>query len=584
MASSARRLAPTTAPTMAHGGVRELDKTAIASRTVSVVGGDATGGDGGVTAFHDGGGRVLQHAQIHLIFWGSAWNSAAAVPSRTDVTNALTAIVTGPWGTQLAQYRGIGPMSVSGAVTISSSNPPTVFTDPDIKNMIEANINNGTLPAPSNSIDRIYAVLMPTGHSSGDTVFVGQHQFYDHGGQRVFWCWVTNDGTLTGGNSLPKVFSHEIAETVSDGDLSSGILVDVGTDKNEEIGDVCNNTFSVINGVCEEAYWSNADSRCVLPRLQAFPAVQANPALIQSHFGAKGNFELLEAAGSGGLLHFWRNDDNPYLPWSGAKAFGSGSVQGLTMIESNFGTPGNLEVLARVGNQLQFYWRDSGPAFHWNGPFALMSGVDGTPALIQGHFGSKGNFELVVPSSGAGLLHFWRNNDLPLLPWSGPTSFGASLGHVDAVTMIESNFGSPGNLEVIARVGNQLHFFWRYSGPAFHWNGPFPLFTGVAGNPVLIQSRFGTKGNFELVVPSATSGLIHFWRNNDNPSLPWSGPTPFGGSMGHVDAVSMIESNFGAPGNLEVIARVGSATQFMWRDSGPAFHWNGPVQLQSTVW
>jgi hypothetical protein len=107
---------------------------------------------------------------------------------------------------------------------------------------------------------------------------------------------------------------------------------------------------------------------------------------------------------------------------------------------------------------------------------------------------------------------------------------------------------------------------------------------GVSGNPVLIQSRFGTKGNFELVVPSAGGGLMHFWRNNDDPTLPWSGPTLFGASLGQVDGVSMIESNFGSPGNLEVIARVGTTTQFLWRDSGPAFNWNGPFQLQSTLW
>jgi len=574
MASSAMKLAPS----KAHGGVNEMKLRRDAG------GGDAAGGDGGVTAFHDGGGRVLQHAQIELIFWGSAWNNASTVPSRADVTNALTGIVNGPWGVQLAQYRGIGPMSISGVVTITSSEPPVTFTDPEIKNMIEANINSGTLPAPSNSVDRIYTVLMPKGHSSGDTSFVGQHQFYDHNGQRVFWAWVTNDGTLTGGNSLPKVFSHEIAETVSDGDLSTGILVDVGADKNEEIGDVCNNTFSVVNGVCEEAYWSQADNRCVLPVLRSFPAVQANPVLIQSRFGSKGNFELLQAATAGGLAHFWRNDDNPYLPWSAATPFGAGSVDALTMIESNFGSPGNLEVVCRVGSQLQFYWRDSGPAFHWNGPFPLETGVAGNPVLIQSRFGTKGNFEMVVPSASSGLLHFWRNNDAAALPWSGPTPFGASLGHVDAVTMIESNFGSPGNLEVIALVGGHLYEFWRDSGPAFHWNGPFPLVGGVGGNPVLIQSRFGTKGNFELVVPSATGGLLHFWRNNDAASLPWSAPTAFGGSAGLVSAVSMIESNFGSPGNLEVVARVGSSTQFFWRDSGPAFHWNGPFLLQSTVW
>ena len=40
------------------------------------------------------------------------------------------------------------------------------------------------------------------------------------------------------------------------------------------------------------------------------------------------------------------------------------------------------------------------------------------------------------------------------MPWNGPYAFGSSLRQVDAVTMIESNYGAPGNLEVIARAGN----------------------------------------------------------------------------------------------------------------------------------
>src|SRR5260370_18240562 len=129
-----------------------------------------------------------------------------------------------------------------------------------------------------------------------------------------------------------------------------------------------------------------------------------------------------------------------------------------------------------------------------------MAGVAGVPALIQGTFGSMGNFEMVVPSASGGLLHFWRNNDADGLPWVGAESFGGSLGNVDAVTMIQSNFGSPGHLEVVVRAGHQLYLFWRDSDAAFTWNGPFPLMAGVTGNPVLIQGRFGTKGNFEMVV------------------------------------------------------------------------------------
>ena len=78
--------------------------------------------------------------------------------------------------------------------------------------------------------------------------------------------------------------------------------------------------------------------------------------------------------------------------------------------------------------------------------------------LIQSHFGSMGNFEVVVPSRAAGgLVHFWRNNDDPSFPWSGPTYFAGGLGAIDGVSLIESNFGSPGNLEVVAVANGQLN-------------------------------------------------------------------------------------------------------------------------------
>jgi hypothetical protein len=202
------------------------------------------------------------------------------------------------------------------------------------------------------------------------------------------------------------------------------------------------------------------------------------------------------------------------------------------------------------------------------------------PVLVQSRFGQKGNFEVAVPLSTEGLLFTWRNNDNPALPWDAPAGFGRSMGKVEAVSMIQSNFGSPGNLELIARTGQQLQFLWRDSGPAFQWSTPVPIFTGARGNPVLIQSRFGTKGNFELVVPAAAGGgLYFFWRNNDDPTLPWSAPLRFGQSLGPVDEITMIQSNFGSPGNLELIARVGSQLYFMWRDSGPTFQWNGPWPL-----
>jgi hypothetical protein len=224
--------------------------------------------------------------------------------------------------------------------------------------------------------------------------------------------------------------------------------------------------------------------------------------------------------------------------------------------------------------------------------------------LIQTTFGSKGNFELLVPHTTTGLAHYWRNNDAPALPWNGPYDIGSAVGHIDAVSLLQSNFGTPGggNFELLARVGEHLVSFWRPDaggpggGPGL-WQGPFDLVadsmpvTGVAGNPAFIQGRHGVKGNFELVVPLATGGLAHYWRDNDDVAhqLPWHrAQNPFPMLTERVDAVSLIESNFSTagngPGNLELVVRVGDRLLSFWRPDaggpggGPGL-WQGPFDL-----
>ena len=204
-----------------------------------------------------------------------------------------------------------------------------------------------------------------------------------------------------------------------------------------------------------------------------------------------------------------------------------------------------------------------------------MGTTTGNPVLIQSRFGTQGNYELAVPSAFTGIDARVRNNDLPGMPWSAINQFAQTLGRVDSLSMIQSSFGTPGNLELVARVGDTLHAFWRDSGPTFTWNGPAQVATGAAGNPVLIQSRFGQTGNFELAYPLAAGGIGIKWRNNDAPAMPWSATTSFAQSLGRVDALTMIQSSFGTPGNLELVARVGDTLHAFWRDSGPTFTWNG---------
>ena len=54
-----------------------------------------------------------------------------------------------------------------------------------------------------------------------------------------------------------------------------------------------------------------------------------------------------------------------------------------------------------------------------------------------------------------------------------PTIMG--LGTFATVSLIQSNFGQPCNLEVVVNAEGVLMAFFRDSGPAFHWFGPYEI-------------------------------------------------------------------------------------------------------------
>src|SRR5688572_2719460 len=98
--------------------------------------------------------------------------------------------------------------------------------------------------------------------------------------------------------------------------------------------------------------------------------------------------------------------------------------------------------------------------------------------FLQSTHGGKGNFELIVPKShGVGFVHFWRNNDDGALPWVGPNCFG--VGKNSDVSVIQSTYGDPGHLELIANESGRLAHYWRDDNDPWAWKGPFYFFTGV---------------------------------------------------------------------------------------------------------
>jgi hypothetical protein len=265
----------------------------------------------------------------------------------------------------------------------------------------------------------------------------------------------------------------------------------------------------------------------------------------------------------GGIAHYYRDNDQPSMPWLGPAVFGSPlTIGAVSLIQSKFN---NLEVVARIGNALAHFYRDSSSGT-WYGPNYFAFGVAaGTPSLIQD---ATGNFDVITPLATGGMALYYRDNSAPNFPWHGPIA--VSTTPVDAVSLIQSSYG--GNLELVARIGNQLAHFYRDS--SLNWSGPSFFTSGVTGTPSLIQSRAGTPGNFELVTPLAGGGLAHFWRDNSNPAMPWTGPNPI--ASGSFDGAALIQGNYGY--NLEVVAAVSCSGLSHYYRSGFS-NWFGPTVI-----
>ncbi len=317
-----------------------------------------------------------------------------------------------------------------------------------------------------------------------------------------------------------------------------------------------------------------------------FPLTRSGGLIVQGQYGGMGNFEVVIPLASGGLGHFWRDSDAAFPVGSDSgiwiestSFFTDTTIDAVSLIQGNFGDPGNLEGVYRTGDQLWHFWRDAGG---WHRDERLLtpitSGARGTPALIQGQFGVRGNFELVTPLAGGGLQHFWRNNDDAAndYPWAATPPFAQKLGEIDDVSLIQSNFLEyPGNLALIARVGGEVFYYER--GP-FGWvgNGK-PFVTNAIGAPSFVQGHFGVQGNYEAVIPVQGGGLAHVWRDNDDVQnqFPWHISGVFLQDLGLINAATVIQSNYGNPGNLDGVVRIGTNLWHFYRDQ---IDWSHTIQ------
>lgn len=314
----------------------------------------------------------------------------------------------------------------------------------------------------------------------------------------------------------------------------------------------------------------------------------ANPALLEqtSH---KKELVAADSAHPGFVNISWDKPDITDHRWSPPKLFGattSPPIVGLSLLSPTVNSPDTLRLLVNANGKLLLVARDTSGV--WGNPIAVLPNVTvtGIPAVIQNTDSGTGNFDLVTPAASDGIFHSYLAYGNITSSWSSPIYFGTSLGPVTAVSLVQGpardSPTSQGYLEVVAIANGKLQYLYR-DDTSYAWHGPDPILQSydVTGNPALIISRFGTKGNFELVVPDHHGGLLHFQRNNDVTPAQWSQGKRFAVGLGVVTGVALLHSNFGPfPGALQVIANADGRLSQFWRLDADS--WVGPVPVEST--
>jgi hypothetical protein len=239
-------------------------------------------GSGGVSAtpaatgtphFSDRGGTVLPSVNVQLVFWGGAWASGGS-PTPDEVAAAFGAVLTGPYMSALAQYRGIGNGTLAGTTVIADSEPPNGFSNASVTTLLKQLFEQKRLPEADSASQLLYCVVPVAGITAHDPNVIGEHSYFHFWefelpfdfdiAQKTYYAWLLNDGTIDG---MSTIFSHELVEACSDAE-GNAILGDSASCYGGgwcEIGDVCQGNTGVSNGVTVQAYWSQRDGACVIP-------------------------------------------------------------------------------------------------------------------------------------------------------------------------------------------------------------------------------------------------------------------------------------------------------------------------------
>jgi Domain of unknown function (DUF1929)/Glyoxal oxidase N-terminus len=255
----------------------------------------------------------------------------------------------------------------------------------------------------------------------------------------------------------------------------------------------------------------------------AFTGVGRGGIYVQTGIGTTGDYALaVPGVGSGAVTSMRLNDQGAAFTPVHWTAGTPTAVEGLSAIWSNYN---HLEFAQVVQGVVQTWWRNDADEWtRYTDAPAASGGATGWPALLQTTYGTFGDFALVVPQKNGGLMLAWRRNDINGGTWQAAGSFGT--GTYQGVGAAQSSFltNGKGNLEVVAVTAAGTMEVWYWNGT---WNKAATVGSGLTGAPVVIQSKVGTPGRLEVLVPLASGGL-QWWTRESSGTFAWTLRATFG--------------------------------------------------------
>ncbi len=282
------------------------------------------------------------------------------------------------------------------------------------------------------------------------------------------------------------------------------------------------------------------------------------------------NFEVWAHAPGNAVRHYWRNGAN--LNWAVAESQGNDCAGNPCATGTTYNR--NFEFIYRTtANRLHHRFFDQGHGAWMDGPVFGPTNVAGDPGFIQSDYGSPGNFEVVVLLSTGQLAHWWRNEGN--FAWQQSAVFGQGVAFSGPALVQRFDRG----LDVICTNRNgTMQRYLRDDAHGKPWQACETFGSGITSAPVMIEGQFGatdenSPGNYELCV-AAGGQIEHWWRTVQGANT-WANSAKFGSSHGRVvQVLGLIESSFGF--DLELVALLDNGSlQHFWRSDkwyeGPVF-------------